>query len=451
MGVLRFGLLGFKIQVQPGFWLLAALVLATTRRTVAEALSLIAILFGSILAHEMGHAWVARRAGLEPRIVIHAFGGITSWQSPVPISRGRAIAIAIAGPSAGIFVSGLAVAAMEIVPHVTRIEPDGLLLRTLFGIAQLNALWSLVNLLPVAPFDGGRVLAHLLGPKRTRLCANISLGFGLLTGVLLFILHVPVLGVLIGASAVLSFVAFARNYRTAATAESTTNIDAALLKAQRDLDAGNAASAEQLAALALHSSGATPEQQRKALELEAWAALALGKTEKAQRAVEWLAQGPVDPLLVSAVLELHGEGELAANCLRQALVLGDERPQISASLTRLLLAAKRYGEAALTTIRILEFVSVEEARRVVTACREGGRPVPAAELAMALFTKTQDIDDLAWAMVCYQAAGSGSALDDALVSAEKMQFGRSALLKTPAFSTLSDDDELPQLLCKLSV
>lgn len=451
MGVLRFGLFGFKIHVQPGFWLLVVLVLGTTRRSVTEALSLIAILFGTILAHELGHAWVARRAGLEPRIVIHAFGGMTSWQTLTPISRGRAIAIAIAGPSAGILTSGLAVAVLTVLPHVTRTPRDGQLLHTLFTIAQVNSMWSLVNLLPVAPFDGGRVLNHLLGPKHSRLSANISLGVGLLAGALLFALHLPFLGVLIGASAVMCFVAFARNYRATASLGEDSNVETVLLRAQRALDAGDAASASKLAFVALHATGATAEQQRKALELDAWAALDLGQTEKAERALEWLAQGPVDPLLVSAVLEMRGEGDMAAQCLRQALVLGDERPQVSASLTRLLLAAGRFGEAALTTIRILEFVSVEEARQVVTACREGARPVPAAELAMALFGKTNDIDDLAWAMVCYQAAGSRSALDDALASAEKMQIGKDALLKTPAFLTLSGETELPQRVCKLSV
>src|SRR5512135_1895419 len=72
----------------------------------------------AVLLHELGHAVVARGAGAQPRIDLAGFGGVTSYVPPRPLSRGRSLAIAVAGPAVGLAVGG----ALVIVYRA--IEPD---------------------------------------------------------------------------------------------------------------------------------------------------------------------------------------------------------------------------------------------------------------------------------------------------------------------------------------
>lgn len=439
MGVVRFGLLGFKVQIQPGFWLVALFLLLTTQRDVAHGVVLVAIVFASILAHELGHAVVARRGGFDPVITIHAFGGLTSWQPNVPVTRGRAIAIALAGPGMGLILFALAVAALQLFPSAATN-------RSLAVFANVNGFWSVINLLPVVPFDGGLVLAQLLGPNRRSLAMHVSLAAGLLAAVLLLYVGLPVVGILIGFSAVTHFIGLSRS------AERAVELDArdaarCLADAQRALENEDALGASKSAELVYRAANVSLELRRQAAEVVAWAALTLERPQTVAKVLDWLsATGTVDPLLVAATLEKQGQSTQAADHLRRALTLGDQRPQLAASLVRLLLSDKRYAEAALTTIEILDHVSVEEARLVARACHKGCRPVPAAELFMALFAETQDIEDLAWALSSYRESHNDEAFDAALAIAREYGVCNDALLRTQAFSTEPRAAELRGLI-----
>ncbi len=113
-----------------------------------------AVVFGSVLVHELGHALAGRSRGLGVvEIVLHGFGGLTRFsRSPTPA---EGVGVTLAGPGAGLAL-GLA-----LVP-----------VRVVFGpIAALDAAiafnigWSLFNLLPMFPLDGGQVLFHLLARR----------------------------------------------------------------------------------------------------------------------------------------------------------------------------------------------------------------------------------------------------------------------------------------------
>jgi uncharacterized protein HemY len=161
-----------------------------------------------------------------------------------------------------------------------------------------------------------------------------------------------------------------------------------------------------------------------------------------------MSDGPVDALLQSALFEAEGDTERAIQCLRQARVAGDERPQLAASLIRLLLAVDRYGEAALTTIQILPHVTTEEARQVVAACRAGDRPVPAAELAEALFANTGEACDLLNVVGCYVAAGNQEAAGSALELGLGTRLAPAQLEACPEWAPLADDAALAAILAR---
>src|SRR5205814_467341 len=61
----------------------------------------VAVVFLSVLVHEMGHALAIRRHGLSPEITLHWIGGLTSWNGAQNLTRPQRIFISFAGPLAG--------------------------------------------------------------------------------------------------------------------------------------------------------------------------------------------------------------------------------------------------------------------------------------------------------------------------------------------------------------
>ena len=120
----------------------------------------IIILFVSILVHELGHAVAARVFGYPAHILLYHFGGLAYYQ-PHRHTSGREVVIALAGPAAGLALYGLTwvvtVYGLPLLPPPAA-ERTGLVAE--FVVRQMvwvNLYWSLVNLLPVLPLDGGRV------------------------------------------------------------------------------------------------------------------------------------------------------------------------------------------------------------------------------------------------------------------------------------------------------
>jgi Zn-dependent protease/predicted transcriptional regulator len=127
-----------------------------------------ALFFGSVLAHELSHALVARRFGLKVEgITLFIFGGVTTIDSESRTPREEAL-IAIAGPATSIGI-GLALLAIDIAVGQPQIG-------ALVGwLGFINLALGAFNLIPGFPMDGGRVLRALLWRLRgDRLVATRS-------------------------------------------------------------------------------------------------------------------------------------------------------------------------------------------------------------------------------------------------------------------------------------
>jgi Zn-dependent protease len=138
------------------------------------------LLFVSILAHELGHALVARRHGIEVQeIDLWLLGGVSKMREEAH-EPGAELRYAIAGPAVTAVVAlafgALALALPDSTPRVLRALVDYQLL--------VNCLILGFNLLPAFPLDGGRVLRSVLWrrghdvERATATAAAVGRGFG---------------------------------------------------------------------------------------------------------------------------------------------------------------------------------------------------------------------------------------------------------------------------------
>ncbi len=141
------------------------------------------LFYVALLAHELGHAVMARRQGIPVEgITLWLFGGVTRMKGEAASPHG-ALRVAAVGP-----VVSLAAAAVFGLLAVTL---DGLGAPALIGamagwLARINVILAVFNLMPAAPLDGGRILQAVLWRRRgDRLAASTTAaragrGFGYL-------------------------------------------------------------------------------------------------------------------------------------------------------------------------------------------------------------------------------------------------------------------------------
>lgn len=178
--------------------------------------------FGSILLHELGHAVVARREGIDVSgIDLFFFGGVMKMSQDTR-SPGQEFRVAVAGPLVTlllVIVGGALVAALMGTGAVRfGISGDTALELWLTFLVAMNTLLLVFNLVPAFPLDGGRIARaaawKLTGDrgKATRVSAYLGQGFaGLLILYGIWVLLGPgdtvgglwaiVLGYLLGSSA----------------------------------------------------------------------------------------------------------------------------------------------------------------------------------------------------------------------------------------------------------
>ena len=169
--------------------------------TVVTAL----LFFGSLIMHELGHALVARRQGIEvKRIELFLFGGLTQMSRDAQ-SPGEEFKIAAAGPAATLcFVILCLIVDLAIVgPHRLRAAAElsssvkiTPVLLSLSWLLLMNILILIFNLIPAFPLDGGRIARSAIwkvtGDKQrgTRMAAQLGRGFAVILagfGVFLFL------------------------------------------------------------------------------------------------------------------------------------------------------------------------------------------------------------------------------------------------------------------------
>ncbi|MDR3661003.1 MAG: site-2 protease family protein [Mycobacterium sp.] len=148
------------------------------------------VLVLSVFAHELTHAFVARRYGVEVLgIRMWLFGGIAQLGSDAkdPSAEFR---IAASGPVTSLGLAGLFAVAAASLRGVAGMD---VVTAVIWWLAGINLVVGLFNLLPGAPLDGGRILraylwrrhgdeerAAIEALRAGRILAYVLIGFGLL-------------------------------------------------------------------------------------------------------------------------------------------------------------------------------------------------------------------------------------------------------------------------------
>ena len=177
-GGFRFRVLGFPVHVDWWFLVVAAL-LGSRMRDPLLILIWVAVVFVSILIHELGHAAVGRMCGMDPAIRLYGGGGLTSFGVGARPSASQGVQISLAGPAAGFATAGLVFFARRALPPGT---PYVVWAAAAF-LVWVNVVWGLLNLLPMLPLDGGnvmRTIVHVVrGYADERLPRQISIVVGI--------------------------------------------------------------------------------------------------------------------------------------------------------------------------------------------------------------------------------------------------------------------------------
>jgi stage IV sporulation protein FB len=167
-----FRLLRIPVRVRPSFLLIAALLGFFGASDPVLIAAWIAIVFISILVHELGHALTARAYGAEVEIELNGVGGLTRWSIPSHrLGPGRRALVAAAGSAVGVLFGGLIwLVASQFGPY------RGLTFFVINRLVFVNVFWGLLNWLPIRPLDGGHLLLSFLekfAPVRGEVIARV--------------------------------------------------------------------------------------------------------------------------------------------------------------------------------------------------------------------------------------------------------------------------------------
>jgi Zn-dependent protease/CBS domain-containing protein len=163
---------GIEIRVQLGWAVVLALVatiavgqLTQVDPTLEDGMAwllggIVALgFFLSSVSHDLAHAVVARRRGIDVRSIgVSFFGGATPLDPSSP-DPGDDAAIAVSGPLVSLAIGGLCFGLLVVVVAVGHefSATAGVLAVLVF----LNLVLGLINLVPAYPLDGGRIVRDL--------------------------------------------------------------------------------------------------------------------------------------------------------------------------------------------------------------------------------------------------------------------------------------------------
>ena len=193
----------FMTQVRVSFWFPLIALVCLYKFGFAVGIAVTGLLFVSVLLHEFGHVFAARRTGGGgDEILIWPLGGL-AFVRPAPNASARFMTAA-AGPLMTLALCLIAVPAFWassvsdqvirdtfnpfFLPDVDVTNPKTVVAHLLILTFSLNWVLLLINLFPVHPMDGGRMLQAVLSSKLgNETSSEIYIRFGFIFAILMLI------------------------------------------------------------------------------------------------------------------------------------------------------------------------------------------------------------------------------------------------------------------------
>lgn len=175
------------VHISSFFWLIAVLIGWISTMSVLGTVIWTFIILISVLIHEYGHALTAVAFGQTARIELVGFGGVTQRRGGSKLPFWKEFLIVLNGPIAGLLLSAIAFWANR---RFFSGQSESLGAYITLVTYYVNLFWTVVNLLPVQPLDGGKllniVLEAIFGLKGTKIALFISVVLSAAIGIYFF-------------------------------------------------------------------------------------------------------------------------------------------------------------------------------------------------------------------------------------------------------------------------
>jgi stage IV sporulation protein FB len=182
------------VTINPIFWVVAGVIGWFNSGSFIGMIMWILIILLSVLVHEFGHAITALIFKKEPRIEVIALGGVTAYDGS-NLKFWQQFIIVFNGPLFGFFLFLLSYAIIA-----SGIVSGSPIIYNIFNLLKfVNLFWTLVNLLPVMPLDGGQLLRIVLEAFFGLKGFKISIFIGMIVSIGISLFFFAVGSFLIGA------------------------------------------------------------------------------------------------------------------------------------------------------------------------------------------------------------------------------------------------------------
>lgn len=396
-----FHLSSIPVTIEPSFF--AVIGIFALAAPGLDALILwVVIATVSVLVHEVGHAVAFRAYGSEATIRLHGMGGLTTGARLPPA---RNLVVSLAGPLSGLLLLGV-----PAVVIATSDVGDG---ERLWELALeyailINVVWSLVNLLPVLPLDGGNVIQSLLhlatGRDAERLTRYVSIAVAAGAG-LLALSQGFVIAVLLAGFALAVNITGLGQQRADAWSQTISD-------AQRMLAAGDHWGAVQRAESAVVGAS-TPVDRARAVDVQVWSWLLAGDLPNTQLALARRPPGlPVPATLQGALALAADQPDKGGSLLAYGLTREPPGPE-HLFATHVIARAGQVPAVSAELLAMEDGQGTAAAEAMATILHHGGRFDEAAALAGQLYRVARR-DREVWAYNAACSLARGGWIDDSL-------------------------------------